>query len=98
MDKPEPAGLQGALELRALGLAPVVLRGRGEVYEQGGRRVVATGKEPRFTAFGVRAVHADEARLRADYDQYPGSGVGVLLGLLPPSKGENPCFGRPGVI
>jgi Bifunctional DNA primase/polymerase, N-terminal len=98
MAKADPPGLAGALDLRARGLVPVVLRARGEAWEKDGRPVVSTGKEPRFAAFGHRAVHSDEAKLRADYAEYPGSGVGLFLGTLPPARGENEYFGRPGVI
>jgi len=79
----DPPCLTGALDLLAKGLAPVVLRATGEVLHRDGQERLATGKEPRFADFGHIALCTNEARLREAWEQYPASGVGVLLGLYP---------------
>ncbi|MDR3633350.1 MAG: bifunctional DNA primase/polymerase [Isosphaeraceae bacterium] len=77
----DPPCLIGALELLAKGLPPVVLRASGESYYRDSQDREATGKEPRFGEFGYLALSATEALLRATWERYPGSGLGVLLGL-----------------
>jgi hypothetical protein len=53
------------------------------LYQKDGLPVVATGKEPRFSEFGARALRAGEASVRVDWAEHPDSGIGVLLGVRP---------------
>jgi hypothetical protein len=89
--------LDGALWLHSQGLAPVALRARGETCTRRGEIVVSDGKVPRHEAFGTVAAQATADDLRADFAAHPDSGLGVLLGVLPPGRDDNPYWGRRGV-
>ena len=95
----EPPCLSSALWLESAGLPSVVLAAKGEVLRGAdGEGVGSDGKRPRAPGFAWAAVTATEESLRAAWAEHPHSGVGVLLGVLPPGRGGNPYWGRRGVV